>query len=109
MCIRDSLISHALDHILPTPRLHGLQVGLATYWMMKVQGQDTSALERLFEETGFWGYWKENPLSRETMTEALEAAPDIKDRFVTILTERAARQRASEILNSDPRLKVCLF
>ena len=105
----EHLISHALDHILPTPRLHGLQVGLATYWMMKVQGQDTSALERLFEETGFWGYWKENPLSRETMTEALEAAPDIKDRFVTILTERAARQRASEILNSDPRLKVCLF
>ena len=33
----EHLISHALDKILEVPQLHGIQVGIATYIMSRVQ------------------------------------------------------------------------
>jgi glycerol-1-phosphate dehydrogenase [NAD(P)+] len=104
----EHLISHALDALSVEPRLHGLQVGLATYWMALVQGQDTSRLESLFQQTGFWHYTEENPMSKKEWIEALEAAPGIKKNFVTVLSDLEARERAANFLETDSRLRACL-
>jgi glycerol-1-phosphate dehydrogenase [NAD(P)+] len=105
----EHLISHALDQICDTPRLHGLQVGLATYWMARVQEQGVADLDHLFESTGFWKYWRENPSPREHWSRALTLAPTIKRHFVTILSQPGALERAAEILNEDKRLCESLF
>ena len=104
----EHLISHALDGLSVRPRLHGLQVGLATYWMALVQRQDTSLLERLFQQTGFWRYTEENPMCRKELKQALEAAPGIKKKFVTVLSDPEARERAAKLLDTDSRLSACL-
>ena len=44
----EHLISHALDTIGKRPRLHGLQVGVATYLMSLLQGQNSERIAALF-------------------------------------------------------------
>ena len=100
----EHLISHALDRLSAQPKLHGLQVGLATYWMSLVQGQPVKGLAKLFEATGFWEHWVQNPGSREEWLAALEAAPSMKQDFVTVLSVPENRRRAAELLLSDPYL-----
>ena len=100
----EHLISHALDQIGEDIRGHGLQVGLATYWMARVQEQAIDDIDQLFERTGFWRYWKEQPMKRALWQEALELAPSIKKEFVTVLDTPGARERAFSLLQSDPRL-----
>ena len=100
----EHLISHALDRLSGRPVLHGLQVGLATYWMSLVQGQPVGALEELFRATGFWAYWERNPGSRDKWLAALDEAPSIKEDFVTVLSEADNRRRAADLLRSDPYL-----
>ena len=100
----EHLISHALDKLSARPTLHGLQVGLATYWMSLVQGQPVGALEKLFQATGFWDYWERNPGSRDEWLAALDDAPSIKKDFVTVLSAEAGRRRAVKLLRSDPYL-----
>lgn len=104
----EHLISHALDQIAPEPRPHGLQVGLATYWMAQVQGQSVDRLVTLFSETGFWQYWSEHPISRSLLLEALRLAPTIKERFTTVLDTEGAPERAMELLDNDPYLVACV-
>jgi glycerol-1-phosphate dehydrogenase [NAD(P)+] len=100
----EHLISHALDQIAADCRPHGLQVGLATYWMALVQGQSVERLVALFAETGFWRYWKEHPLRRSLLLDALQLAPTIKERFTTVLDTEGAMERATGLLYSDPYL-----
>lgn len=104
----EHLISHALDQISARPALHGLQVGLATYWMGRLQGQDVSHLEALFEKTGFWSYWREHPMSRQEWLQALEIAPSMKANFHTILSLPDSRLRAQSLLHEDSRLQQSL-
>ena len=104
----EHLISHALDLLSENPRLHGLQVGLATYWMGLVQGQNMDDIDALFEITGFWNHWKQNPMSRADWIDALEHAPEIKPGFVTVLSEQDMRKRAADILLTDQRVSQCL-
>jgi glycerol-1-phosphate dehydrogenase [NAD(P)+] len=102
----EHLISHALDKIVvDQPRLHGLQVGLATYWMARVQEQDVSDLEQLFEMTGFWNYWRENPMPKELWVQALAMAPTIKSGFVTVLNQPGAIECATVLLENDRHLR----
>ncbi len=51
----EHLISHALDQISERPRLHGLQVGVASYVISRLQGENHERIDRLFHATGFWG------------------------------------------------------
>lgn len=104
----EHLISHALDLLSEEPRLHGLQVGLATYWMGLVQGQDMSDIDDLFETTGFWRYWKEHPMPQSEWEEALERANQIKPDFVTVLSDQNSRVKARELLQSEKRIQACL-
>lgn len=100
----EHLISHALDQLAKVPHGHGLQVGLATYWMALLQGQDVEGIDLLFERTGFWSFWRENPMPRGLWQEALELAPSIKHGFVTVLNLPGAQESALKILRTDRRL-----
>jgi len=103
----EHLVSHALDAISSRPRLHGLQVGVATYLMSLVQQNHSERIADLFDKTGFWDEIRADPFSRAEWLEALRLAPSIKDNFYTILSEDGAIDRAAALLRDDDRLKTC--
>ncbi len=104
----EHLISHALDQISREPRAHGMQVGLATYWMAHVQGQEVTRLDELFQVTGFWDAWRQQPMPRVEWLEALHMAPTIKENFYTVLQQPSSIERAERLLTSDRYLRACL-
>jgi glycerol-1-phosphate dehydrogenase [NAD(P)+] len=101
----EHLISHALDFLSAEPRLHGLQVGVATYLISMLQGQGTKLIGDLFERTRFWDAFKERPLPRAEWIEAIRRAPSMKRDFYTILTEPGRVDQAVELLSTEPRLR----
>jgi glycerol-1-phosphate dehydrogenase [NAD(P)+] len=101
----EHLISHALDAGSKAPRLHGLQVGVATYLISRLQGNYTEAIGRLFDRTRFWEAFQDQPLSRAEWLEAVRSAPGIKDNFHTILSERDCLPEVEQWLSEDPRLQ----
>jgi glycerol-1-phosphate dehydrogenase [NAD(P)+] len=66
------------------------------------------SLDELFDRTGFWEHWVENPMRMTEWEAALEAANSIKRDFVTVLSDDSDFERAREILRSNERLKACL-
>lgn len=103
----EHLISHALDAIAARPRLHGLQVGIATYVISQVQEANTDKIVALFDATGFWEAIAEDPFSRSEWLAAIHAAPSIKANYYTILSHRDAIPKVEGMLRDDPRLKPC--
>lgn len=103
----EHLISHALDAIAAEPRLHGLQVGVATYLVSLIQGSNTDVISAVFEATGFWRTIAENPFSCAEWITAIRAAPTIKMNYYTILSRAGAVQDAERFLHEDPRLVNC--
>ncbi len=101
----EHLLSHALDLTSPKPRLHGLQVGIATYIMSHLQGQGTERIVELFDSTRFWNAFDEAPLSRSEWIRAFEIAPTVKQDFYTILSERDFTDEFNRLLNEDARLQ----
>ena len=86
----EHLISHALDAISKRPRLHGLQVGVATYLVSRVQKNQSERIADLFDHVGFWSEIRSDPFSRLEWREALHLALTIKEDFYTILSEEGA-------------------
>ena len=103
----EHLISHALDNISARPRLHGLQVGVATYLMSLIQGQNSQVISRVFTETGFWDAIASDPFERAEWIQAVQLAPTIKSDFYTILSSKDCLPEAIEFLDTDPHLKRC--
>lgn len=103
----EHLISHALDAISRRPRLHGLQVGVATYLMSLVQRNESARINQLFERTGFWETIQADPFSRDEWVEAIRMAPSIKEGFHTVLSQDGAIVRAVSLLDADDRLRGC--
>lgn len=103
----EHLISHALDATSARPRLHGLQVGIATYLMSALQGRNTEKIAALFDATGFWDVIAADPFSRAEWLTAARAAPSIKEGYYTVLSSRDALPEIEQILTSDPRLARC--
>jgi glycerol-1-phosphate dehydrogenase [NAD(P)+] len=101
----EHLISHALDSLSQRPRLHGLQVGVATYLVSLLQGQNSAMIAKLFEATGFWDVIASDPLDRAEWLEAARRAPSIKSDFYTILTSRDCLPEIERALESDPYLR----
>ena len=54
----EHLISHALDMVSDRPRLHGLQVGMATYIVSRLQGQSTDRIASVFDATGLMIFFR---------------------------------------------------
>jgi glycerol-1-phosphate dehydrogenase [NAD(P)+] len=103
----EHLISHALDHVSKRPRLHGLQVGVATYLMSLLQGQNSQRIGELFDTTGFWRAIASDPFDRLEWLEAARVAPSIKSDFYTVLSSRDCLPEIKTALHSDPTLREC--
>jgi glycerol-1-phosphate dehydrogenase [NAD(P)+] len=103
----EHLISHALDSVSKRPRLHGLQVGVATYVISLLQGQNSRRIAALFDSTGFWGAIASDPFDRAEWLEAARVAPSIKSDFYTVLSSRDCLLEIESALHSDPNLRQC--
>jgi glycerol-1-phosphate dehydrogenase [NAD(P)+] len=103
----EHLISHALDANSARPRLHGLQVGVATYLVSCLQGQNTEQIGRLFDATGFWRAIAADPFLRSEWIEAARIAPTVKQGFYTVLSARDCLPEIERLLSTDPRLQAC--
>ena len=104
----EHLISHALDKILETPQLHGIQVGIATYIMSKVQDHRYIRVNTVLSETGFWDYVKTLQMRQEDFLKAVDLAPSIKPFRHTYLHEETYRNAAKKLIVEDERLRQIL-
>jgi glycerol-1-phosphate dehydrogenase [NAD(P)+] len=105
----EHLISHALDALSKRPRLHGLQVGVASYLVSILQKENTERIAALFDATGFWEAIAADPFSRSEWLEALQMAPSIKEGYYTVLSTRNVLPEVEQILRQDPRLTPCFI
>jgi len=103
----EHLISHALDEISAQPRLHGLQVGVATYLVSLLQQHRSDVIAQVFEKTGFWNRIAADPFSRTEWLEAVRRAPTVKEDFFTILSTRDVLPEVTTALRVDPWLARC--
>ncbi|MFO1477338.1 MAG: iron-containing alcohol dehydrogenase family protein [Verrucomicrobiota bacterium] len=101
----EHLVSHALDAINPKPRLHGLQVGVATYLVSQLQQHGTQRIADLFDATGFWDEIRRDPFVKKDWLAAFRSAPSIKPGYYTILSEPGSAEKLGHFLETDPRLK----
>jgi glycerol-1-phosphate dehydrogenase [NAD(P)+] len=103
----EHLISHALDATSARPRLHGLQVGVASYLVSLLQGAGSDRIAALFAATGFWDTIAADPFSRREWLEAVRLAPTIKKNFYTILSSRNVLPEVERYLSDDELLRRC--
>jgi glycerol-1-phosphate dehydrogenase [NAD(P)+] len=103
----EHLISHALDRVSERLRLHGLQVGVATYLISLLQGQHSKEIGALFDATGFWRAIASDPFDRSEWLEAARVAPSIKSDFYTVLSSRDWLPEIDAALHSDANLRQC--
>ncbi|HOE00058.1 MAG TPA: iron-containing alcohol dehydrogenase family protein [Kiritimatiellia bacterium] len=103
----EHLISHALDSLSERPRMHGLQVGVATYLISLLQKQNSTTIADLFSKTGFWRTVAADPFRRDEWLEAIRRAPSIKQDFYTVLSSRDCLPEAEAYLHNDPHLRAC--
>ena len=100
----EHLISHALDKFLENPQLHGVQVGVATYLMSKVQDHRYVRVNTVLTDTGFWNYAAGLGMRKEDFIRAIDMAPSIKPNRHTYLHEGKYRDLAKELVRTDPVL-----
>lgn len=103
----EHLLSHALDSLSARPRLHGLQVGVATYVVSRLQGQGTERIASVLDATGFWRGIAADPFSRREWMEAVRLAPSLKEDFYTVLSSRDCAPEVERLLREDERLAAC--
>lgn len=101
----EHLISHSLDKMLEVPQLHGIQVGIATYLMSRVQEHRYERVNTIFQDTGFWDHVASLGLNREDYERAIDMAPSIKPHRHTYLHEEKYREKAKQLLREDEMLK----
>lgn len=101
----EHLISHALDKILETPQLHGIQVGIATYLMSLVQDHRYQRVHTIFTDTGFFDYVETLALDIRDYENAIDLAPSMKPFRHTYIHEEQYRKKAKELLYQDNTLK----
>jgi glycerol-1-phosphate dehydrogenase [NAD(P)+] len=97
----EHLISHALDKILEVPQLHGIQVGIATYIMSRVQDHRYIRINKVLTDTGFWDYTQTLNMRKEDFLSAIDMAPLIKPHRHTYLHEEKYREEAKRIVTED--------
>ncbi|MFA6989045.1 MAG: iron-containing alcohol dehydrogenase family protein [Candidatus Gastranaerophilaceae bacterium] len=100
----EHLISHALDKISANPRIHGIQVGIATYLCSILQNNQACKVKDFLINTGFVDYVQQDPLSKEEFLEAIIVAPTMKQSYYTILSEPDAIKNAVELVNNEDLL-----
>ena len=94
--------------MLDAPQLHGVQVGIATYIMSKVQDHRYVRVETVLRQTGFFDYVKTLQMKKEDFATAIDMAPGIKPNRHTFLHEEKYREMAKELLYTDELLNEIL-
>jgi glycerol-1-phosphate dehydrogenase [NAD(P)+] len=97
----EHLISHAYDRVGKKPCLHGIQVGVASYAVSFLQEVTHERLKKDVTESGFFDFVKDHPLEREDFLKAIMMAPDIKEDYYTILSERGNIARLEKFATTD--------
>jgi glycerol-1-phosphate dehydrogenase [NAD(P)+] len=92
----EHLISHALDSVSKRPHLHGLQVGVATYLVSPLQGQNSNA-SPVSSTPPVSGDSSQAIPRRAEWLEAARLAPAIKSDFYTILSSATACRRSNAL------------
>lgn len=105
----EHLISHALDKLLEVPQLHGIQVGIATYVMAKVQNHRVERITKVFNETGFFQYVSTLKMKKEDFKKAIWIAPSIKVNRYTYIHIPENRECAKKIIDEDEILNRILI
>ncbi len=100
----EHMISHALDSFLETPQLHGIQVGVATYIMCKIENHRYERVDTIFTKTGFWDYCATLDMKRDDFIKAIDLAPSMKPTRHTYIQEEKYRNLAKKLLVEDPNL-----
>ena len=101
----EHLISHALDKYSEHPSLHGVQVGIATLVMAVVQEHRDVRVRQILTDTGFLAFCETLNLDIDDYLRAVDAAPAMKPARHTYLHEEKYRERAKEVLLTDPDLR----
>lgn len=104
----EHLISHALDKFLEVPQLHGIQVGIATYIMSKVQNHRYERITKILKDTGFFEYVKTLNMRKEDFKKAIDIAPSIKPSRYTYIHVEENRILAKKIIDEDKILNSIL-
>ena len=104
----EHLISHALDKILEKPQLHGIQVGVATYLMSKVQEHRYQRVEKFLTDTGFFNHVSTLGMKADDFEKAIDIAPTIKPNRYTYLHVESYRHKAKQLIRQDDILKEIL-
>jgi len=105
----EHLISHALDKFVENPQLHGIQVGIATYLMSKVQNHRFERITKVLAETGFFEYVKTLKMKKEDFKKAIDMAPSIKPNRYTYIHVEENRIMAKKIIDEDEILNKVLI
>lgn len=104
----EHLISHALDVVSKMPRMHGIQVGLATYLCSILQNNNTYIVKQFLDSTGFWDHVYANPLDKNDFIDAIQLAPRIKEGFYSVLSIPEKIEEAILLIETDEILKRAL-
>lgn len=105
----EHLISHALDKFVEVPQLHGIQVGIATYIMSKVQNHRSERIKKILNDTGFFNYVKTLSLKKSDFIKAIDIAPTIKPNRYTYIHVPEYRLIAKDVIMKDDILKSILL
>lgn len=101
----EHLISHAYDRIAKKPSIHGLQVGVASYAVSYLQEITHETVKTIVQESGFLQQMTETRLDKKEFLLAIQHAPEIKENYYTILSEKNNISRLIEFVESDPLMK----
>lgn len=104
----EHLISHALDSFLTVPQLHGVQVGIATYIMSKVQQHRYKRITKVLQDTGFFNYVATLKMKKDDFKKAVEIAPSIKPNRYTYIHVKENVEIAKRIIDEDEILSKIL-
>lgn len=104
----EHLISHSLDKLLEKPYLHGIQVGIATYIMSRVQEHRFERVNKFLTQTGFFNHVADIGLKAADLEQAIETAPGIKPNRYTFIHIPEYREKAKKLLYEDEVLKKIL-
>ena len=85
--------------------LHGLQVGDASYGVSSIQKKPHQAIKQMILDSGFFKFMTQHPLDKEDFIKAIRLAPDIKEDFHTILSEKNSIEKLIKFVNEDELMK----
>ncbi len=101
----EHMISHALDSFLSKPELHGIQVGIATYIMCKIEDHRASRVTDILTKTGFFDYCATLDLKADDYIKAVDIAPKMKPNRHTYIQEEPMRELAKKLIREDEILR----